>query len=170
MVDLTKRVSKHGTEMLQPGEIVLGALQLIPPTGLAWGAAGGATGGVLGAVVGIALDARKQRKEEARKDGEDQPPEAAKFPAGGSVIAAVTDRRLVFFTMTAGRGLPKEILLEIPHSELSLQRRDDKKTAHLRFVCGDGSVFDTSALIWGPNKKNAEGFFAALEQKTGGSS
>ena len=166
MVDLAKRVSKHGADLLNPGETVLGALQLIPAAGVSWGAAGAITGNLIGFAAGAVVDALKQG---ARHNGDEETPvQAATFPAGGSAIAAVTDRRIVFFTMTEGRGVPKEIFLEIPYPELAgMQRQEVKKRAVLRFVLKDGRVFDASAVVAWPNRDNAEKFFAAFAQVAG---
>lgn len=173
MVDFVKRVNKHGADLLHPGEIVLGALNLLPPGGFTYGMIGGVTGGVIGAAIGIAVDTRAKRKdEESRNEGGDAPLQAAAFPGQG-VIVAVTDRRLVFFTVTVGRGAPKEIFLDIPYADLDrLERHDAKgtvgkgfqKTAGLRFVRKDGSVFDATTMISGPNRKSADRFFEALAQ------
>jgi hypothetical protein len=167
MVDLAKRVSTHGADLLDPGETVLGALTLIPPSGVSWMSAGGATGNLLGAAVGAVLDIRKDRE---RDEEDEPPPQAAKFPVDGSAVVAATDKRLVFFTLSQGRAVPKEIFLEIPYTELAgLQRQNVKKRVTLRFVLKDGRVFDASTLVAWPNKDNAEKFFQAFERMAGGS-
>lgn len=168
MIDFAQRIAKHGSDLLHPGEAVLGAIQLMPPTGISWLAAGGATGGLLGAVVGAVVDSAKDRKDEKRHTESEEPPQAAKFPANAVAAVAVTDRRLAFLTLTEGRAVPKELFLEIPYDELAgVQRQDEKKRVGLRFVLKDGRVFDASTLVAWPNKKNAEQFFEALERKTG---
>ena len=108
------------------------------------------------------MDARQQRKHEKSQSENEPPPPAATMPSDGAVVAA-TDWRLVFFTLTQGRALPKEILLEIPYSELAgVQRQDDKKRVALRFQMTDGRVFDASTMIMWPNRDNAQRFFDAL--------
>jgi hypothetical protein len=168
LIDFAERINKHGADLLHPGEAVLGAIQLMPPTGVSWLSAGGATGGLLGAAAGAVIDYAKGRKDENRRTEHDAPAQAIKFPANAVAAVAVTDRRLAFFTLTEGRALPKELFLEIPYDELAgLQRQHEKKRVGLRFALKDGRVFDASTMVGWPNKKNAEQFFEAFEGRAG---
>ncbi len=170
MANFVKKVTKHASDKLEPGEAVLGAMLVQPAGSTTWGIAGAATGGALGAAIGHAAD-KRAREREATTEG---PEEAAAFDSQNG-IAAITDRRIIFFKSSAGTGKPTDIFFEVPLSELERIEEEGGKGLHdkitrskrFRFVRNDGKVFTVSAITMSTAKKNIAEFTEAYERSGG---
>ncbi len=146
MVDFTKKVLKHATETLEPGEQVLHSGVITPRGAVSRQAVAGGVGGLIG--VGIAAAMNKRAGEKA-SEGAPQGSWADQFPKQ-KVYLSVTDRRLVVHAFGEGLGRPKELLGWIPREAVSGVQGSKGRIAHpctLHF--SDGSTYDIDVMKGG---------------------
>ncbi|MCJ7726975.1 MAG: hypothetical protein MUP76_11395 [Acidimicrobiia bacterium] len=180
MVDFTKRAARAGDGILQPGEAVLAATNVMPtPFSMAGSAAlGGAiAGGLVGGLVGAAVDKRREKKATAEDAGQlvpamaTRPPSPHTIPKNGALLA-VTDRRIIVWAIS-GLGKPGEVLFEVPLESIDAaawqeadpkwMRGSPKSTVFWIGISGD-SVLPAAAISLGPAGKYVRAVTDALER------
>ena len=138
MVDMVKKLHKK-SELLNPGEKVLGASTVTAVGQFKKNVAFGAVGGVVGAVVG----AKMAGKAEAAEAGS----MADSFPSLSQAILAISDQRWILFEQSLMSGGPKEIVAEWPHGEITgLDIEKGKLTSKVSVNFADGSAAQVEAV------------------------
>jgi hypothetical protein len=139
MVDMVKKIHKKSSELLHPGEEILGACVVSPVGQFKKSVAFGAVGGLVGAAVGAAI-----------KGGSDVPEpnsQADSFPLTKQSILAVSEQRWILFEQSAMSGAPKGVLGEWSRSEIqSLDQERGKLTSRLKLRFADGSTAEMEAV------------------------
>jgi len=184
MVDFTKRAAKAGDGILQAGETVLAATNVMPtPFDMAGTAAiGGAiAGGFVGGLVGSAVDSHRGKKAAAEDAEQLIPNMANRQPAANAVptngaLMAVTGHRIIFWAIS-GLGKPKDVLFEVPFQSIDAIAWHEADTKWMRgspastvFWIGiEGeTVLPAAAITVGPATKYVKAVAAALEQRLPG--
>jgi hypothetical protein len=138
MPDFTKKVIRHCSDVLQPGESYEGAVYGQPA-----GSFGRSVAFGVGGVVGSVIADRASRKRAGSLEGADEGGLASTFPQGKNVVLAVTGSRFLVFAHGAMSGNPKELVVEYPLDqvhEVSQEKRRAHRSLKVRF--SDNSVVD----------------------------
>jgi hypothetical protein len=134
MVDMGKKITKHCSDQLLPGETIAAGTFGQPLGAFAKGVAFGAVGGAVGALAGEAM-AKRASKDQSDAEGA----QAATIPAGKAVIG-VSDHRLLFFEHGTMSGRPKALTASFALSDLSGFEADEGRVkTEMTFVFRDGS-------------------------------
>ena len=159
MPDFVKRIQKHRSEDLLPGE-TLEAATMGQPIGTSTHQLGGALGGLIGMFV-----ARKVAELQKRPSTGSEPTGlAATFANHRPLVLAVTDRRLLVFGCGPLGGNPRQLEaeFELPQvGEVDIVRRRLSFTLMIRFV--DDSVREFECV----KAARPEPFVSAFERVIG---
>jgi hypothetical protein len=139
--DFVKKVMKHCSSDLHPGETVEGAVFAQPA-----GSFGKQVAFGVGGVVGSAVAGKVAKKRAGEHEGADDGGTAASFPAG-DVVLAVTANRFLVFGHAKMSGKPKELKAEYSLDQIS-EITVDKRKMHYSMVVrfSDNSVVDLDAV------------------------
>ncbi|MCB2223626.1 MAG: hypothetical protein KQH83_05560 [Actinobacteria bacterium] len=158
MPSFVKKVVKHCSGDLHPGETVEGATFGRPAGTFGRSVAFGAAG-----VVGAVAAAGTTAKREAGHEGATAEGKAAGFPSG-DVVLAVTPMRFLVFGFAQMSGKPKELRAEYPLTEVagvSQEQRKLHRSLQIRF--DDGSLVDLDVV----KMARPDDFQAAFERLKG---
>jgi hypothetical protein len=139
--DFVKKVTKHRSADLHPGETVEGAVFAQPP-----GSVGRQVAFGVGGVAGGAIASKMAGKRAEGHEGADESGMAESFPAG-NVVLAVTPNRFLVFGHSKMSGKPTELEAEYSLDqihEIALDKRKMHFSMVLRFV--DDSVVDLDVV------------------------
>jgi hypothetical protein len=151
MANWVKRIGKHCSGDLQPGENVVAGVILQKPGTTKRMAIGGGIGGAVGAAVASKMG-NKDDGSTASGSGT-----AADFP-DGPIIIGVTPLRVLVYSQAGMSGKPKELLATLTRREIaSVEVGTGKVAKEVRLVFADGTAktFET------PGMDKSIGAFAA---------
>lgn len=156
MVDFSKKVKAHRSDVLHPGEEVVAAINALPP-----GSTKRAIGFGIGGAVGGVIAAAGQRGKEGDGDGEGGA--AARIPAGKNVVLAVTPLRFLVFEHKMVSGNPGELFAEFPLRDVSVEAEKRKLTHLVTLGFSDG----TSVAFEMPRAAKPERFLEGFTRAKG---
>ena len=159
MVDWKKRIEKHASSELEPGEEVLVGLP-VQPAGYVAQQAGiaGTGGGVVGLLAGRKAQKRRQAETAASHSGK-----AADFPQD-AIILAVSNRRLLAFKQNKMSGKPEQLLAGYDRSEIADIRTEKRKISNAIYIeFDDGTVIDLDSM----KGQKVEPLIAAFQSAAG---
>ena len=142
MANWVKRISKHCSGDLQPGENVVAGVVLQKPGTTKRMAIGGGIGGAVGAAVASKMG-NKGDGSTASDSGT-----AADFP-DGPIILGVTPLRVLVFRQSGMSGKPNELVGTLPRGGIaSVEVGSGKVAKDVRLVFDDGTekMFETPGM------------------------
>jgi hypothetical protein len=137
MPDFVKKIKKANADQLQEGEELLAATIGQP--------SGTFSRQALGGIVGVIAAKKSADKKRAPLDGADASGIAASIPPNQQLVIGLTDRRLLFFSLAAMSGNPKDLVAELDLSqvfEMTLEKHKMTSSLVVRFADNSARMFE----------------------------
>lgn len=137
MPDFVKKIKKSHADVLQSGEDLLAATIGQP--------SGTFSRQALGGIVGVMAAKKTAEKKMASLDGSDASGIAASIPPNQQLVIGLSDRRLLFFSLAAMSGNPKDLVAELDLSdvfEMSLEKHKMTSSLVVRFADNSARMFE----------------------------
>lgn len=143
MVDWAKKITKSVGDDIRPDEQVEAGL-FVQPGGMTGALMGRELGGIVGHVTAV----RSQSKKEANQGIVRYDGVAASIPNANTVIG-LTAGRMLFWKHGKMSGKPKELIAEVPLSEIAALDMEKGKLTHalvIRFADGSAVAFEAPRI------------------------
>lgn len=137
MPDFVKKIKKSHADVLQSGEDLLAATIGQP--------SGTFSRQALGGIVGVMAAKKTAEKKMASLGGSDASGIAASIPPNQQLVIGLSDRRLLFFSLAAMSGNPKDLVAELDLSdvfEMSLEKHKMTSSLVVRFADNSARMFE----------------------------